>query len=169
MKKIFLLAVLTYSGLSVLLEAQVNYINHSLITGATPYANCFGKNHQCHHYGCSQIKVNSPLQSDVLVTIKKNGRVYRHVYIQKNDHYTFEVPNGEYEAFFYYGKGWNPNKKIKKTNQGCILKGSFVSNEHVGKDYIKEKELDNKVLTYSLTLQLNGNFSTKPSNIEEAL
>lgn len=146
---------------------EEKYINQSLKTGAMPYVHCLGKNNKCHHFGCSSIKIQAPINSDVLVTIKKNGHVFRHAYIQANDHYTFEVPDGVYQTFFYYGKGWNPNKKMKKTNQGCILKGGFTANEHVSKsDY---KQLKNNALTYELILQPNGNFRPTPSNIEEAL
>ncbi|MGY0426034.1 MAG: hypothetical protein ACWIPI_04280 [Polaribacter sp.] len=141
------------------------YINNSLSTGSTPYSYCFGKNRSCSSYGCSQIKVRTPVNSDVLVTIKKNGEVYRHAYINAGSTYTFEFPNGRYQTFFYYGKGWNPNKVMKKTNCG-ILKGGFIADEHFGKDNLQT--LFNNVLSYELILQQNGNFSTKPSNSEEA-
>ena len=57
------------------------YISNSLSTGATPYAYCFGSNNSCIESGCSQIKVKTPHNSDVLVTIKKNDKVFRHAYI----------------------------------------------------------------------------------------
>ncbi|PQJ72766.1 cell envelope integrity protein TolA [Polaribacter butkevichii] len=141
------------------------YINNSLRTGDTPYAYCFGSNNSCSNNGCSQIKVTTPVNSDVLVTIKKNGKVYRHAYINSNSSYTFEFPNGSYQTYFYYGKGWNPNKIMKKTNCGT-LKGGFITNEHFGKDNLQT--LNNNILEYELILQQNGNFSTKPSNSEEA-
>ena len=141
------------------------YINNSLRTGATPYAYCFGSNNSCSSYGCSQIKVTTPVNSDVLVTIKKNGKVYRHAYINSNSSYTFDFPNGTYQTYFYYGKGWNPNKVMKKTDCGT-LKGGFITSEHFGKDNLQT--LNNNILEYELILQQNGNFSTKPSNPEEA-
>ena len=79
--------------------------------------------------------------------------------------YTFELPNGRYQAFFYYGKGWHPIKVMKKVDCG-LLKGGFIAREHFGKD--KLQTLSNTVLTYELILQQNGNFSTKPSKAEEA-
>lgn len=141
------------------------YINNSLSTGSTPYSYCFGKNYTCSDYGCSQIKVKTPYNSDVLVTIKKNGKVYRHAYINSGSNFTFEFPNGTYQVFFYYGKGWNPNKFMKNTSCG-ILNGGFISNELFGKD--TPQILNNSVLSYELILQQNGNFSTKPSNANEA-
>ena len=141
------------------------YINKSLRTGSKPYAYCFGSNNSCSDYGCSQIKVKTPYNSDVVVTIKKNGKVYRHAYIKSSNTYTFEFPNGTYQTFFYYGNGWNPNKFMKETTCGT-LKGGFIDAEHFGKD--SPQSLHNNVLSYELILQQNGNFSTKPSNSDEA-
>lgn len=47
------------------------------------------------------------------------------------------------------------------------IKGGFIANEDFGKD--DPQSLYNNVLTYELILQQNGNFSTRPSNPEEAL
>ncbi|MFZ2284969.1 MAG: hypothetical protein WAV86_13940 [Lutibacter sp.] len=141
------------------------YINNSLNTGSTPYSYCFGNNKSCSDYGCSQIKVRTPSNSDVVVTIKKNGEVYSHAYINKGSAYTFELPNGTYQTFFYYGKGWNPNKAMKETDCGT-LKGGFITEEHFGKD--SPQSLNNNILEYELILQQNGNFSTSPSNSDEA-
>lgn len=143
-------------------EIYNRYISNSLRTGATPYAKYYGGNSSCNDYGCSQIKVRTS-NSDVLVTIKKNDKVVRHAYIQAGGSYTFSFPNGTYQPFFYYGKGWNPEKEMK----GGELKGGFISDESFGKD--DPQYLSNNVLEYTLILQQNGNFSTRPSNPEEAL
>jgi len=94
-------------------EIHDRYIDNSLRTGATPYSHYYGGNSTCSVFGCSEIKVSTS-NSDVLVTIKKNDKVVRHAFIQANDSYTFSFPNGTYQTFFYYGKGWNPNKEMKK-------------------------------------------------------
>lgn len=75
----------------------------------------------------------------------------------------FRFPNGVYQAFFYYGKGLNPEKEMKNGT----IKGGFMTNENFGKD--QPQSLSNNQLTYELILQQNGNFSTQPSNPEEAL
>lgn len=144
-------------------EIYNRYIGNSLNTGETPYSAYFGSNSTCSDYGCSQIKVTTPDNSDVLVTIKRNNRIVRHAYIKAADSYTFSFPNGTYQTFFYYGKGWNPTKPMKNGE----LNGGFISNEHFGKD--EQQTLENNILQYELILQQNGNFSTKPSNSEEAL
>jgi hypothetical protein len=140
-----------------------------LANGATPYANLYGVNKSCSGYGCSKIKVQTPSSSDVLVTIKKNdktGKVVKHAFIRAGSSYTFEMPNGTYQPFFIYGKGWNPNKVMKTTPQG-ILKGGFIETKSVGTDY--PQVLYDIILEYELILQQNGNFSTRPSNTNEAL
>ena len=142
------------------------YINNSLSTGSTPYSYCFGRNSSCSDWGCSQIKVRTPYNSDVLVTIKKGEKVVRHEFIKGGSSYTFELPNGTYQPFFYYGKGWNPEMVMKQKDCGT-LKGGFIANEDFGKD--SPQTLSNNVLEYELILQQSGNFSTRPSNANEAL
>lgn len=143
-------------------EIYDKYISNSLRTGSTPYSNYYGGNSSCNDYGCSQIKVRTS-NSDVLVTIKKNGNVFRHAYIRAGESYTFSFPDGTYQPFFYYGKGWNPEKEMK----GGEIKGGFIADESFGKD--EPQSLYNNVLEYELILQQKGNFSTIPSNPEEAL
>jgi len=137
------------------------YINNSLHTGATPYARYYGGNSTCNKYGCSQIKVRTS-NSDVIVTIKKNDKVVRHAYINSGSSFTFSFPNGTYQTFFYYGRGWNPEKPMKSGE----MRGGFISKESFGKD--DPQYLSNTILEYELILQENGNFSTRPSNPEEA-
>ena len=147
-------------------EVYNRYINNSLQTGTTPYRRYYGGNASCKESGCSQIKVTTPHTSDVLVTIKNSDRVVRHAYIRASSSYTFEMPNGTYQPFFYYGKGWNPEKEMKRVDGTPIL-GGFISSESFGKDSLQE--LNNNILEYELILQPNGNFSTSPSNAMEAL
>ncbi|MCK0125745.1 hypothetical protein MWU76_15245 [Gelidibacter sp. F2691] len=141
------------------------YINNSLTTGSTPYSYCFGSNKSCTSYGCSEIKIKTPYNSDVLVIIKKNKKVFRHVYIGASSQFSIELPNGTYQAFFYYGKGWNPEKIMKETDCGT-LKGGFVTNEIFSKDDFQT--LKDQILVYELILQENGNLETEPSNPDEA-
>lgn len=142
------------------------YINNSLRTGGTPYSNCYGGNSSCGEWGCSAITVIAPNNSDVLVTIKKNESTVQHAYIKAGGTYTFELRNGTYQPFFYYGKGWNPEKIMKQTSCGNIT-GGFISEESFGKD--DPQDLSNGRLQYTLVLQENGNFSTIPSDSNEAL
>lgn len=146
-------------------ELYDKYIDNVLSTGSTPYSYCFGRNSSCSDWGCSQIKVKTPHNSDVLVTIKQGEKVVRHAYIKKGSSFSFELPNGTYQPFFYYGKGWNPEKVMKETECGT-LKGGFIADENFGKD--NPQYLSNNILEYELILQQNGNFSTRPSDANEA-
>ena len=56
---------------------------------------------------------------------------------------------------------------MKKTDCGT-LNGGFISQESVGTD-TNPPYLKNQNLEYELIEQINGNFSTTPSNIENAL
>lgn len=144
-------------------EEQWKY--NSLSTGTMPYAYCFGSSNYCNSYGCSRITVTTG-GSDVLVTIKDgSGDVVRHGYIQSGHTFSFNLPDGSYQTFFYSGTGWNPNKFMKTTSCGT-LRGGFISYENVTKDnYIT---LYNQQMTYELISQQNGNFSTKSSSKDEA-
>jgi hypothetical protein len=138
--------------------------SNSLSTGAMPYSYCYGASNYCD-YGCSKISVRTG-GADVLVTIKNiSGEVVRHAYINGGYTFSFNVPDGQYQVFFYSGTGWNPNKYMKSTSCGT-LHGGFVSGEDVTKDdYIS---LYSQQMTYELILQQNGNLSTKPSSKDEA-
>ena len=145
------------------LEAYDRYKDNSLNNGSQPYAYYYGYNRSCDYYGCSAIKVKAPYSSDVVVLIKNNnsyGDVVRHGYIRAGRTMTFELPDGRYQTFFYYGKGWYPNKKMRKG-----VKGGFLMNEVFSKD--SPQYLNNQILTYELVLRRDGNFSTSPSNESE--
>ena len=143
---------------------QDYYKSNSLKTGTFPYSNCFGSRNSCSGYGCSKIIIKNG-STDVIVSVKKGSKVYRHSYVKAYQSFTFNVSAGNYDVFFYYGKGWNPNKKI--LSRDCNkLSGGFVSEEEVSKDL--GLALLSQVITYKLTTSSNGNFSPNRSNIGEA-
>lgn len=140
------------------------YRDYSLRTGAQPYADCYGRNRSCSDYGCSEIIVNTG-SNDVVVKVKnRNGIVVRHAYINERSSYSFDMPNGSYQVFFYRGTGWNPNKAMKSSD--CrYLRGGFVAGEHFGKGDLEY--LANVQLSYTLIEQVNGNFRERASSKEE--
>lgn len=144
-------------------EEDRQYLGNSLKTGATPYKDFYGKNYRCPYAQCSGIEVTAPKESDIVVIIKKNnsqGKVIAHGYIKAGNTNLFNIPDGIYQTFFYYGTGWNPNKEMENG-----VTGGFVSNELFSKD--NPQEIYSGVLTYVLQLQTNGNFQTKGSNPAE--
>ena len=145
------------------IEDDTKIIGHSLKTGSSPYENKWGKNYICPQNKCSGIEVTAPKESDLVVIIKQNnkdGKVVSHGYIKAGETFHFDLPNGTYQSFFYYGKGWNENKEM-----GNGLEGGFVSDEVFSKD--SPQVIKNAVLTYKLQLVRDGNFSTHSSNRSE--
>ena len=70
------------------------------------------------------------------------------------------MPDGIYQTFFYYGKGWNPNQIMKDG-----LKGGFVTDEIFSKD--EPQEISSGVIEYVLQLRKDGNFQTEGSDLSE--
>ena len=156
--KLFLLFMLSSLGL----WAQPSH-------GSQPYVQCYGTNIGCSGEYCSIISVKPPRDYDVIVTIKQggeNGPVVAHGYLRQGyPAHKFDLPNGTYQAFFYYGKEWKaqalmPSKKCR------MNLGNFSKDVTVGKDY--PEYLYNAHLSYELIVQPNGNFQTKGSNLTEA-
>ncbi len=146
-------------------ENYQKFKSNSLSTGSEPYYYLFGNNLDCSDLDCSIIKIETDENSDVIVSIKKQDNVIAHAYIRANDYYSFNLPNGVYQIFFYYGKGWDPNKtNIVNDNK---LIGGFLDAESFGKDE-NVIFLEDNILTYKLYSQVGGNFNTTESNINEA-
>lgn len=141
------------------------YINNRHVNGARPYISIYGGAYSFSaHDKYSTIKVNAPDNCDVVVIVKKNnkfGKVADHIYIRSGHSSSINLPNGTYQPFFYFGKGWNPDKSMPNG-----MKGGFVSMESFSKD--SPQNLQNNILTYTLTLQTNGNFQAQSSNSNEA-
>lgn len=133
------------------------YYHNSLSTGISPYlsnATSFDDESQI------SVMTSSSSNCDVVVIVKRGGEIARNAYIKAGGSYTFNIPNGTYQVFFYGGKGWNPNKEMPNG-----MKGGFVANESYSKD--SPVSLEYQGLTYELILQPNGNFSTQQSNANE--
>ena len=144
-------------------QERLRWIDNSLNSGSTPYSAYYGGNASCDSWGWSAIKVTAPPNSDVVVTIKRdNSSKYpiRHAYIRAGRTYNFEVPDGDYIVFFYYGQGWNPDKEMPGG-----VKGGFVSNEDFSKTGVEH--LENQVLSLVLQSVLNGNFHPIDCDEEE--
>lgn len=133
------------------------YLDNRLQTGTVPYANSRIAERE---ESAITVRTSSEYECDVVAIVKQHGGIVRNAYILAGDSYTFYVPNGNYQVFFYGGKGWNPDKRM---SGGC--KGGFVANESFSKD--SEVKLNNQELGYELIPQRNGNFSTLQSNASE--
>lgn len=135
----------------------------SLDTGSEPYNDFYGNGYDCPYDQCSGIRVTAPQESDIVVIIKRNdekGKVVQHGYIKKGETCQFDVSDGKYQTFFYYGRGWNSNKPMKNG-----IKGGFVTDEIFSKD--EPQEIVSGVLEYVLQLRRDGNFQTEGSDLSE--
>lgn len=144
-------------------EIVRRYENNSLQNGAQPYSQWYGRNAYYDDYTAhSEIRVTAPDNSDVIVIVRynnHNGKVAGHKYIKAGYSSSIHLANGyNYQTFFYYGNGWNPEKVMKNG-----LRGGFVKDESYSKDG-SSSYLDNNILTYELVVQYDGNFSTSRSD-----
>ena len=143
------------------------YGSNSLYNGSQPYESFYGKN---HHYSSNEphaeVRVKAAYDSDVIVIIRydnQNGRVAGHTYVRAGQTATIQLPGGHrYQTFFYYGRGWYPDKPMKNG-----VKGGFLEDEVYSKDGSTALLQDNEILSFKLTPVLDGNFSTSQSNESE--
>lgn len=143
------------------LESQ--YGNNSLSNGSQPYSRWYGANNYYDDYTAhSEIVVKAPYNSDVIAIVRynnMNGSVAGHRYIKAGNSSKIYLKNGYYyQTFFYYGKGWYPDKPMNGKVRGGFLKGEVFSKDGT------PAYMENQILTYELTLQENGNFQTSSSN-----
>ena len=137
---------------------------YSQYTGATPWANCYGENISCNYYGCSAITVSTSSADPVVAIVKKNNKVIKHAYISANSSYTFEVKDGTYQVFFYYGEKWMSN--LYMPSEECrLLTGRWSEKEFVSKD--EPITLKNETMEYTLSLRTDGNFIPDKSSLKE--
>lgn len=140
------------------------YGSNSLYNGSQPYKSFYGKNHR---YSSgephAEVRVKAAHDSDVIVIIRydnQNGQVAGHTYVRAGQTATIQLPGGHrYQTFFYYGRGWYPDKPMKNG-----VKGGFLEDEIYSKDGSPALLQDNEVLSFELIPVQNGNFSTSQSN-----
>lgn len=102
------------------------YADNSLETGSKPYKQYYGKGITGQDY--LQFKTSG--DNDYVVIAKRHGssKVVNHIYIRGGDTETMHLPDGNYDIYFYSGKGWDPEKDM-----GAV-KGGFVDEAPVEKD-----------------------------------
>lgn len=135
---------------------------NSLANGSQPYAKYYGSNYS-YSWDRAAVKVNASAYSDVVVIVHYNngqGRVAGHTYVRKGCSSTIYLPEDRYyQVFFYYGSGWYPKKEMSGG-----VKGGFLEKESFSKDGSPMYLRSGEIVTYTLTQQVNGNFSTSGSS-----
>ncbi|GEM_PF-1325644 len=146
-------------------EEIEHYQNYSLPNDSQPYAKYYGRNYS-HSYSRAQVQVRASAYSDVVVIVRyndKNGKVAGHSYIQKGCSSTIYLPPEHYyQVFFYFGRGWYPKKSMSNG-----VKGGFLNSEQFSKDGSSMYLGYGEGVSYTLTQQVNGNFSTSGSSENE--
>jgi hypothetical protein len=125
------------------------YGKNSLEQGAMPYQDQYGLPKKPKKDSNSDIVVVAPISFDMIALIKEkneNGRVVSHAYVKADSTYTFRLDNGSYQAFFYIGRGWHPEKAMPNG-----LKGGFLLFETYSKD--DPVTLADEVITYRLSMR----------------
>lgn len=135
------------------------YKNNSLKTGATPYRSVYGGNSNTGNAG---LRIKAPAICDVLVIIKRGGKVVKHAYIRSNQTYSFTLRAGTYQPFFIFGNSWCPEKEAPNGEMGYFLEDVSIS-----KDYPQEIG-EYQELEYTLQAVRNGNFHAASSDENEA-
>ena len=105
------------------------YVDNYLQTGSAPYSSnsAYGDN--------STITVRtSSSDNDVVVIVKSYGEMVRNAYIQGGDSYTFNLPSGNYQVFFYGGKGWDPTKDMNGYQGGFVYQETFSKDAPIDLD-----------------------------------
>ena len=116
---------------------------------------------------CSEIKVEVPSGQDYLIVIKdRNDRTVNHGYVRAGTTGSFDLDNGSYKTYFIAGIGWNASKPVPCKSCGELY-GYFNSSVNVTKSDLEY--LSNAVLTFTMTLMQDGNFSPEGSSLEEVL
>lgn len=135
------------------------FIDNQLSTGSKPYAQFFGKATTGNNY----FVFKTSGDDDYVVIIKWHGydNVVNHTYIQGGKSARLYVPDGDFDVFFYSGKGWNPNKDNGRVSGGFVSRESWQKDEYVS--------VHSESVTYSLYPVTNGNLSLQGSNASEAL
>jgi hypothetical protein len=142
---------------------EIQWSENSLSNGSMPYAYCYGASNTCFDIDCSKIKILNG-GTDVVVIIKTiNDNVIRHAFVKAGYTFTFNLPNGMYNVYFYSGTGWDPYKILAQRQ--CTIRGGFVKSESTGKD--TDVSLYNQALSYQLKQVVNGNFSMESSSKAE--
>ena len=138
--------------------------SNSLDNGTLPYEAQYGKNQTfLSDEPHATIKVKAPHQSDVVVIYDNpSGRVAGHIYVRRDQSASIQLPNGRiYQTFFYCGNDWSSEKAMSESIIGGFTKGETFSKDG------KPTRLKDKTLSYELSTQGEGNFTTVPSSAKE--
>lgn len=138
-------------------QASKNYKNNSLETGSKPYSSQFGSPLTGDNY--FDFKTSSGHDYVVIIKTSYDNRYINHVYIRGGEKARLYVPDGNFDVYFYSGKGWNPNKKVNQFTGGFTTGGSMQKDGPV--------ELYSAYMEYTLYPVTNGNLRLKGADVDD--
>lgn len=138
-------------------EYESDYKFNRLETGAKPYKAYYGKGKTGQDY--LQFKTSG--DNDYVVMAKRHGsnKVINHIYIRGGDTETMHLPDGNYDIYFYSGKGWDPEKDMGS------VKGGFVDEAPIEKD--ENVSLYDQYGEYTLYPVQGGDLVLAPSDKQD--
>ena len=153
-------------------SAIVDSVHESLVEnrveiqydGVTPYEGAYGPN-MVNAQNMVHVRASSDRDAIVIVRDRMMDKVVGHFYVKAGEEGFVLVPDGVFNVFFYQGRGWDSNKKMK-SSRGDVIKGGFRYDEVFGQD---PKDLtfgnsDYNQISYDLRKRRYGNMHEKRIN-----
>jgi|GEM_PF-6988870 len=132
-----------------------------------PYESIYGQNMV---YAPNTIKVHAPSDRDLIVIVRDSylDNVVSHFYIAAGETNGAVIPNGTFQVYFYSGRGWDENKKMKSSRGDKVI-GGFRYHESFGKDPKTISFGDGKFdeVSYDLNKRRNGNMHESHSRASQ--
>ncbi len=137
----------------VLNKPESRFKDHQLPNGSSPFDNVYGDGQFSNN--SNTLLVRNQSGSDVIVFLKTvgSGEIIRNHYIQAHSQYLLKnVPDKTCYTKFYYGKDWNPTRKVKG-----IVTGGFDTDEDfvdTEKDIMEFREYEEGNYIYSSQFEI---------------
>jgi hypothetical protein len=137
----------------VLEEPESEYNGNQLTNGSSPFDKVYGSGLTSNTSNTLLVKNQSG--SDVIVFLKSvdNQQIIRNHYVRAQSQYLIkDIPNLTCYTKFYYGKDWNPTRKVKG-----ILAGGFDTREDfvdTEKDIMEFREYEQGNYIYSSQFEI---------------
>lgn len=145
----------------------INFWQHQLANGASPYQSLYDKTDIYTHNG--KFIVENEFEDDVVVVLMdKNDVIIRNHYIRANAKYVISnIASGDYYWILMRGQGWDENKKAPIEGYFGNFKSGMVIGSYRNQNnqlHFEEKKDDTTVFYTKYTLKLltggNGNVSS---------
>ena len=154
-------------------DPDEEYRNNSLKTGVKPYESYFGKAQTGQNY----IDFKTSGANDYIAIVKRHrdNKYINHLYIKGGESARLYVPDGNFDVYFYSGKGWNPNKEVGHFTGGFVEGGIMQKDEPI--QLMTETitmddgriQLRTAYMEYTLYPIPNGNLILRSADIDNVL